>query len=126
MSEHGPVAIRTPRDRDSSFEPRLVKKRQRRFAGFDDKILALYARGLSVGDIEAHLAERYGVSVGRDLISRVHEHYTEDRTPSNQSDHPEPVVREAYDRRGEQTASGHTETRIAIDVVKWARGPSAR
>ncbi|HTX09522.1 MAG TPA: IS256 family transposase [Solirubrobacteraceae bacterium] len=70
-TEHGPVQIRTPRDRDGSFEPKLVRKRQRRFEGFDEKILALYSRGMSTRDIEAHLAELYGVSVGRDLISRV-------------------------------------------------------
>ena len=71
MTEHGPVGIRTPRDRDGSFEPQIVRKRQRRFEGFDEKILALYARGLSTRDIEAHLREIYGASVGRDLISRV-------------------------------------------------------
>jgi putative transposase len=70
-TEHGPVPIRTPRDRKGTFEPQLVRKGQRRFQGFDDKILALYARGLSTRDIEAHLAEIYGVKVGRDLISRV-------------------------------------------------------
>jgi putative transposase len=70
-TEHGPVDVRTPRDRDGSFEPRLVRKRQRRFEGFDEKILALYSRGMSTRDIEAHLRELYGVSVGRDLISRV-------------------------------------------------------
>src|SRR5947209_6828210 len=71
VSEHGPVEVRTPRDRDGSFEPKLVRKRQRRFEGFDEKILALYSRGMSTRDIEAHLRELYGVSVGRDLISRV-------------------------------------------------------
>jgi putative transposase len=71
QTEHGPVRIDTPRDRDGSFEPRLVRKRQRRFEGFDDKILALYSRGMSTRDIEAHLRELYGVDVGRDLISRV-------------------------------------------------------
>jgi putative transposase len=70
-TEHGPVRIKTPRDRKGTFEPQLVRKGQRRFEGFDDKILALYARGLSTRDIEAHLAEIYGVKVGRDLISRV-------------------------------------------------------
>ena len=70
-TEHGPVDVRTPRDRDGSFEPKLVRKRQRRFEGFDEKILALYSRGMSTRDIEAHLRELYGVSVGRDLISRV-------------------------------------------------------
>jgi putative transposase len=70
-TEHGPVRIKTPRDRKGTFEPQLVRKGQRRFEGFNDKILALYARGLSTRDIEAHLAEIYGVKVGRDLISRV-------------------------------------------------------
>src|ERR1700733_8136818 len=70
-TEHGPVRIETPRDRDGSFEPKLVRKRQRRFEGFDEKILALYSRGVSTRDIEAYLRELYGVDVGRDLISRV-------------------------------------------------------
>lgn len=70
-TEHGPVQINTPRDRAGSFEPKIVRKRQRRFEGFDDKILALYSRGLSTRDISAHLQEIYGVEVGRDLISRV-------------------------------------------------------
>lgn len=70
-TDHGPVEISTPRDRKGSFEPQIVRKGQRRFEGFDDRILALYSRGLSTRDIEAHLAEIYGVNVGRDLISRV-------------------------------------------------------
>jgi len=71
ITEHGKVPIEAARDRDSSFEPQIVKKGQRRFVGFDDKILALYSRGLTTRDIEAHLQEIYGVKVGRDLISRV-------------------------------------------------------
>ena len=71
VTEHGKVAIDAPRDRDGSFEPKIVRKRQRRFVGFDDKILALYSRGLSTRDISAHLEEIYGVEVSRDLISRV-------------------------------------------------------
>jgi putative transposase len=71
IGEHGQVDIDAPRDRDGSFSPKIVRKRQRRFEGFDDKILALYSRGLSTRDIEAHLEEIYGVRVGRDLISKV-------------------------------------------------------
>jgi putative transposase len=71
ITDHGAVPIDTPRDRDGTFEPKIVRKRQRRFEGFDEKILALYSRGLSTRDIEAHLAEIYGVRVGRDLISKV-------------------------------------------------------
>jgi putative transposase len=71
VTEHGQVPIDAARDRDGSFQPQIVKKRQRRFQGFDDKILALYSRGLSTRDIEAHLEEIYGVKVGRELISKV-------------------------------------------------------
>ena len=78
MTEHGRVGIDAPRDRDGSFEPKIVRKRQRRFEGFDDKILALYSRGLSTRDIEAHLEEIYGVRVGRDLISKVTDGVLED------------------------------------------------
>src|SRR3954469_19530507 len=74
----GPVEVRTPRDRDSSFEPKLVGKRQSRLAGLDDKILGLYAGGMTVRDISAHLSELYGVDVGRDTISRVTDAVLED------------------------------------------------
>jgi putative transposase len=78
LTEQGEVRIETPRDRQGTFEPQIVRKRQRRFEGFDDKILALYSRGLSTRDIEAHLEEIYGVKVGRDLISRVTDAVMED------------------------------------------------
>jgi len=68
---HGSVRIEQPRDRQGSFEPVIVRKHQRRFDGFDDKIIAMYGRGMSVRDIQAHLRELYGVEVGHDLISRV-------------------------------------------------------
>jgi Transposase, Mutator family len=71
ITESGEVPIGTPRDRAGSFAPKIVRKRRRRFEGFDDKILALYARGMSTRDISAHLQEIYGVDVDRDLISRV-------------------------------------------------------
>jgi putative transposase len=77
-TEHGPVGIRAPRDRKGSFEPQIVPKGNRRFAGFDEKIIGLYARGMSVRDIQGHLAELYGVEVGHDLISRVTDAVIED------------------------------------------------
>jgi putative transposase len=80
VTEHGEVRIDAPRDRAGSFEPQIVRKRQRRFEGFDDKILALYARGMSTRDISAHLQEIYGVQVGRDLISKVTDAVLEDAT----------------------------------------------
>jgi putative transposase len=77
-TDHGPVRVETPRDRQGSFEPQILPKRVTRFAGFDDKIIALYARGMSVRDIQAYLGELYGVEVGRDLISRVTDAVLED------------------------------------------------
>jgi transposase-like protein len=71
QTELGSVRIRTPRDRDASFAPQLVAKRQTRLAGLDARVLDLYAGGMSTRDIAAHLTELYGVEVGRDTISRV-------------------------------------------------------
>ncbi len=67
----GHVEIEVPRDRQGSFEPQLVKKGQTRLEGFDDKILALYARGMTTRDIQAQLQELYGVEVSPTLISNV-------------------------------------------------------
>src|SRR5208337_4760130 len=67
----GKVRIETPRDRDGSFEPLLVPKHVRRFTGFDDKIVALYARGLTVREIQGYLVETYATEVSPDLISTV-------------------------------------------------------
>lgn len=69
--QDGEVPIAVPRDRDGSFEPELVKKGQTRIDGIDDKIVGLYAAGLTVRDIRAHLEEVYGLQVSPDLISRV-------------------------------------------------------
>jgi putative transposase len=70
-TELGPVEIKTPRDRKGSFEPKLVGKRQTRLAGLDERVLGLYAGGMSVRDIAQHLSDLYGVEIGRDTISRV-------------------------------------------------------
>jgi putative transposase len=79
QTDLGPVSVRTPRDRAGSFEPQLVAKRQTRLAGIDDKILGLYAGGMSVRDIEAHLAELYGTTaIKRDTISRITDAVLED------------------------------------------------
>jgi putative transposase len=69
--DFGEVEIETPRDRNGEFEPRIVKKNQTRWAGFDDKILSMYSRGMSVRDIQGHLEEMYGVEVSPSLISDV-------------------------------------------------------
>jgi putative transposase len=78
QTELGPVPVRTPRDRAGSFDPKLVAKRQTRLAGLDDRILGLYAGGMSVRDIEEHLGDLYGVEIKRDTISRVTDAVLED------------------------------------------------
>jgi len=71
LTDDGSLAIEVPRDREGSFEPRFIAKHERRFTGFDDKILALYARGMTVREIQGFLAEMYAVEVSPDLISTV-------------------------------------------------------
>ena len=73
-TESGSVVLNIPRDRDGSFEPQLVGKHQRRLEGFDEKVLALYARGMTTRDISAHLRELYGTDVSHELISKATEH----------------------------------------------------
>jgi Transposase, Mutator family len=72
LTEHsGPVEIDVPRDRAGTFEPQIVKKRQRRLNGVDEVVLSLYAKGLTTGEISAHFAEIYGASVSKETISRI-------------------------------------------------------
>jgi putative transposase len=71
LTEDGKLRIDTPRDRDGSFEPLLVPKHARRFTGFDDKIIALYARGLTMREMQGYLGEMYGIEVSPALISTV-------------------------------------------------------
>lgn len=71
LTDDGALTIDVPRDRDGTFEPRLIAKHERRFTGFDDKVLALYARGMTVREIQGFLAEMYAVEVSPDLISTV-------------------------------------------------------
>lgn len=71
LSESGAVTVAIPRDRAGTFEPQLIPKHQRRLPGFDAKVVALYARGLTVREMQAHLEELYGVDVSPDLISTV-------------------------------------------------------
>lgn len=69
--DFGELDVEVPRDRDSSFEPLILPKRQSRFHGFDDKIIAMYARGMTTRDIQAHLEEIYGVEISPTLVSQV-------------------------------------------------------
>jgi transposase-like protein len=71
LTQIGPVPIEVPRDRDGSFDPQIVRKRQRRLDGIDQLVLSLTARGLTTGEIAAHFAEVYGATVSKDTISRI-------------------------------------------------------
>ena len=71
ITEVGPVEIDVPRDREGSFEPQIVRKRQRRLSGVDEMVLSLSARGLTHGEISAHLADVYGASVSKQTISTI-------------------------------------------------------
>jgi transposase-like protein len=80
LTEIGPVEIEAPRDRDGSFEPQLVRKRQRRLNGIDEIVLSLTARGLTTGEVSAHFAEVYGAKVSKDTISRITDKVVEEMT----------------------------------------------
>ncbi|GGE86919.1 hypothetical protein GCM10011317_50020 [Niveispirillum cyanobacteriorum] len=71
LTDTGSVELSVPRDRASTFDPQLIGKYQRRFPGFDDKIISMYARGVSTREITGHLWELYGIEVSADLISAV-------------------------------------------------------
>jgi putative transposase len=71
LTPEGPMELSIPRDRHGRFDPALIGKYRRRFPGFDDKIIALYARGMSTRDIQAHVRELYGIEVSPDLVSAV-------------------------------------------------------
>ena len=78
LFDSGEVEIEIPRDRNGEFEPELIPKGRRRLAGFDDQVIALYARGMTTRDIQAHLEELYGTEVSPALISRVTDAILED------------------------------------------------
>src|SRR6476646_8286350 len=80
LTEIGPVQIDVPRDTDSSFEPQIVKKRQRRLTGVDQIVLSLTARGLTTGEISAHFAEVYGASVSKETVSKITDKVVEEMT----------------------------------------------
>ena len=77
-TEIGDVELRVPRDRNSTFDPKTVRKGQRRLDGLGGNVISLYAKGLTTGDIQAHLAEIYGTEVSKDTISRITDQVLDD------------------------------------------------
>ncbi|MBQ0928842.1 IS256 family transposase [Saccharopolyspora endophytica] len=105
----GAVEITVPRDREGTFEPRIVRKRQRRLGSVDEVVLSLYAKGLTTGEISAHFAEIYGASVSKDTISRI----------------TDTVVREMEDWRNRPLDSVYAAIFIDAVVVKVRDGQVA-
>jgi transposase-like protein len=94
LTEVGEVELEVPRDRDGSFDPKIVRKRQRRMSGVDELVISLAAKGLTTGEIAAHLADVYGAEVSKDTISRITEAVMEELTAwqSRPLDRVYPVV----------------------------------
>ncbi|QBI19163.1 hypothetical protein ER308_06155 [Egibacter rhizosphaerae] len=113
LTEIGPVPLEVPRDREGSFEPKLVKKRQRRLSGVDEMVLSLSAKGLTPGEVQAHLAEVYGAEVSRETVSKI-----TDRIKRGGGRLAEPAARARVcrgvhrARRGPRSATG-----------RWPTGP---
>jgi len=80
ITDDGPVRIAVPRDRNGSFEPQIIPKHARRFTGFDDKVIAMYARGMTVREIQGFLAEIFGTEVSPEFISQVTDEVTAEIT----------------------------------------------
>jgi len=78
ITEVGPVEVDTPRDRDGTFEPKTVPKRQRRLGGVDSMVISLVAKGLTTGEVQSHLAETYGTEVSRETISKITDRVLDD------------------------------------------------
>jgi hypothetical protein len=118
ITDHGPVEVDLPRDREGSFEPQIVPKHQRRLAGFDDKIISMYARGMSTREISKHLEEIYGVEVGRDTISRITDAVLDDGKEWQAGPREEPSIdiparRSAFASIAKSMRDGHQPVRAA-------------
>lgn len=129
-TNQGAMEVQVPRDRDGSFEPQLVPKHQRHFDGFDDKIVSMYARGMSVRDIQAHLEEIYGVSVSPSLVSKATEAVVEELKQWQQRP-LEPVYLIVYldamrvkirDKTGVCTKSAYLAVGVGQDGIKEVLG----
>jgi transposase-like protein len=119
LTEVGEVEIEVPRDRDGSFEPQIVRKRQRRLSGVDELVISLAAKGLTTGEIAAHFADVYGAEVSRDTISRITDRVLEEMVAwqSRPLDRVYPVIFidaiqvKIHGRPGRQPADLHRDRR---------------
>ena len=125
LTGDGAIRIETPRDRDGSFAPVLVPKHARRFTGFDDKVTALYARGLTVREIQAFLLETYGTEVSPDFISTVTDGVLAEVT-AWQSRPLEPVYAVVFSMRCASRFAKMLWCATRRPIWRWAFGGTAR
>lgn len=119
LSEEGKLEIEVPRDRAGEFEPQLIRKGQRRFGGFDSKIIAMYAQGMTVREIKAFLEEQYKVEVSADLISTVTDSVLDDvlewqNRPWKRS------IRWCFSTRCELRFATRERSKIRLSTWPWA------
>jgi putative transposase len=125
LTENEALELSIPRDRRGSFEPQLIAKYQRRFPGFDDKIISMYARGMSVREIQGHLRELYGIEASPQLISTVTDAVLEE-VSRWQSRPLDPLYARAADAEAAATAlrdfeDGPWGQRFAAITALWRR-----
>jgi transposase-like protein len=106
----GQVGIEVPRDRDGSFEPQVVKKRQRRLSGAGEIVLSLYAKGLATGEISARFAEIYGASVLKETVSRITDKVIEGCRPGRPARWTRPARRSSSTRSWSRSETGRSPT----------------
>ena len=115
LTDVGPVEITVPRDREGSFEPKIVKKRQKRLTGVDEMVISLSAKGLTTGEVQAHLMEVHGADVSRQTISTI-----TDKVVEGMTGWKNPASTRSFPRasRGD---SGHR--RLRLPVLSRLRAP---
>jgi len=124
VTDTGRIALEVPRDRQATFDPQLIAKYQRRFPGFDDKVVSMYARGMSTREITGHLRDLYGIEVSPDLISAVTDAVLED-VATWQARPLEPARGSAPSRWCSSTRSGSRSGMRVWSATRPCTSPSA-
>ena len=124
ITDTGRIELEVPRDRQASFDPQLIAKYQRRFPGFDDKIVSMYARGMSTREIVGHLRELYGIDVSPDLISAVTDAVLEE-IATWQARPLEPVYPWSSSTRSGSRSATRAWSATRPSTSPWASAPTA-
>ena len=124
LTDTGKIELEVPRDRQSRFDPQLIARYQRRFPGFDDKIVSMYARGMSTREIVGHLRELYGIDVSPDLISAVTDAVLEE-IATWQARPLEPVYPWSSSTRSGSRSATRAWSATRPATSPWASAPTA-